>query len=222
MIERLLDAFAPHRCCSCGEIGLILCERCKENISAEPFSQCVFCTKPTSGDNLCANCRRKLPFEQFWCVGEREGALKCLGDAYKFDCKRAAAPQLADLLDTTLPLLTFLTVIVAIPSSTSSVRRRGFDHVGGFVKKLARLRGLKTAVLLERNKDVTLHLLPRKDREKYAEDLFVRTTNPVPDTVLLVDDILTTGTTMLAAAKLLKEAGVEHLYGAVVARQPRK
>jgi predicted amidophosphoribosyltransferase len=42
----------------------------------------------------------------------------------------------------------------------------------------------------------------------------------MPDTVLLLDDIVTTGTTLSAAVALLKRAGARRVYVAVLARQP--
>ncbi len=220
MIDSLFNVFAPHRCSSCGQIGVILCEGCKNNIINESFSWCLFCQKPCGDSGICAVCQQNSPFEQAWCVGERTGALKGLLDGYKFQSQRAGARILAELLDSLLPILPPDTTLVGVPTSRHTVRVRGFDHVGLVVRELARLRGLEVAAPLRRESSATLHFLPLKERKKLGPSLFSLSAESVPATVLLVDDILTTGTTLHAAGSLLKRAGVKHLYVAVVARQP--
>lgn len=42
----------------------------------------------------------------------------------------------------------------------------------------------------------------------------------VPERVIIVDDVLTTGATLMAAARVLKEAGIEQVFGLTVARLP--
>ena len=220
MIEHILDIISPHRCCSCGEIGDILCSNCKYDIISEPLSVCALCLKPVAKIGLCGSCQRKMPFEQVWFVGERSEALKKLIDQYKFQSSRAGAAVLAELLDEILPILPAGTALTGIPTSPSTVRVRGFDHVGLIVRELARRRNLSVTSLLERKTHATLHFLKKSDREKLGPELFRLNSKVMPKSVLLVDDILTTGTTLRSAGKLLKEAGVEHLYGVVVARQP--
>ena len=219
MIDRLLSQIAPHRCCFCRQNGQLLCEKCKYYIENETPVGCVLCAVPCGLGGLCRRCQTKTGAIQAWCVGERQGPLKELINAYKFDCQRSGARQLADLLDFVLPLLPSETVVVGVPTASRAVRVRGFDHVGLVVKQLAKRRRLKTAEVLKRESNVTLHLLDRKARLELADSLFSLRVGPKPKVVLLVDDIVTTGTTMGGASKLLREAGVEQLYLACLARQ---
>lgn len=221
MIDSLLNLFAPHRCSSCGEESLILCERCKYDILQEPCEGCVLCAKPCSVRGVCDGCAVKSPIVQAWVVGERRGALKALGDQYKFNSRRAGACELAELLDARLPLLPDDLVVVGIPTSPKTIRVRGFDHTGLLVRHFVKHRKLLSTQPLCRTSNETLHFLGRRAREKLADTLFaLKEATAVPKRVLLVDDIVTTGTTLRAATKLLKSAGVEELYVAVVARQP--
>ena len=201
---------------------MILCESCKNDIENESFFGCLFCRKPCNDSGMCGDCRKKVPFEQVWCVGERSAALKQLLDGYKFQSRRAGAQLLMELLDSTLPVLPAEAMLVGVPTSHRTVRIRGFDHVGLVVRKLAKCRGLEVATPLKRESSVTLHFLPRKEREKLGPTLFSLRAAEVPPTVLLIDDILTTGTTLRAAGNLLKKAGVRYVYAAVVARQPKE
>lgn len=222
MIERILGILAPHRCCSCGEKGVVLCESCKENIISDWLSGCVVCRQPCRERGICAVCCQKIPVKQAWCVGERRGALKKLGDAYKFENKRAGAALLAQLLDEMMPILPRDLVVMPIPTSPASVRQRGFDHTGLVARSFAKKRGLKTAQLLERKSSVTLHFMSKSERERYGPMLFrLRPGVTAPKHVLVFDDILTTGTTARAAVKLLLSAGVERVDLAIIARQPK-
>ncbi len=220
MIEHILDTISPHRCCSCHEIGQLLCGSCRQTIVSEPLEGCLFCSKPCGERGVCLQCPDL--FDQVWGVGERLGELKLLGDAYKFDNARAGAAELAALLDARLPLVPSDVHIVGIPTSSQTIRRRGFDHVGLVVKQLAKLRSLPVAHVLVRESTATLHFLNKTERQKLAPHLFSVKSGAIPEKVLLVDDIVTTGTTLYSAARLLRSAGVQHLYAAVIAKQPKE
>ena len=73
---------------------------------------------------------------------------------------------------------------------------------------------------LKRTSSATLHFLSRDERVALGPFLFGLSYGTAPEQVLLIDDILTTGTTLAAATKLLKQAGAKRVYIAVVARQP--
>lgn len=222
MIDELLNALLPHRCCSCGEIGTLLCESCKINILEEVFLGCILCGQPCGRKGLCQQCSRSLPCEQGWCVGERSGALKKLIDEFKFSSSRSGAKVIVSLLDGVLPVLPADITVVGVPTAPSTIRIRGFDHIGLIVRGFASKRGLRIATPLVRLSSATLHLLPRKRRIELGPSLFGLSGHAVPNDVLLIDDIVTTGTTLRAAVKLLKSAGVKKVYVAVVARQPEK
>lgn len=165
-------------------------------------------------------CAQQLHCQQAWCAGERSGALKSLLDTYKFSSSRAGAVVLADLLDAILPVLPQDITLVGIPTSSTTRRVRGFDHIALIVNALAKRRHLSVAHPFVRNSSQTLHFLPKKERVRLGPTLFRLSGGPIPAHVLLIDDIVTTGTTLHAAAKLLQQAGVEQLYVATIARQP--
>lgn len=217
MIDRLLAKLAPHPCCGCGNVGSLLCHQCKYDIVSEPYSQCVICEHPTSVAALCGDCRKASSFTALWCVGSRTAALRSLIDRYKFDSAREAAWHGAELLDAVVPVLPQDIVIVPVPTSPTHRRSRGFDHTALIARELARRRGLPYRSVLERHGAATQHFLSREARTQVATQL--RLTGSVPAAVLLLDDIYTTGATMAACGQILRSAGCERLYGAVLARQ---
>ena len=170
-------------------------------------------------NNLCSNCR-EYPFDAVWCVGWRKGELKVLLDHYKFDALRSASSPLVELLDLTLPELPGGTVVTVVPTAPSHRRERGFDHMELVSRGFAKRRGLTFSPLLKRTSNGTQHFRSKHERHMAALAGFELSRKSLPAKVLLIDDILTTGATLKANARLLREAGVETLYGAIIARQP--
>jgi len=218
MLKYLADTFAPHYCCSCGEIGAVLCEHCKYNITCESFERCVVCLGPAKpSSNLCSSCR--TPYARAWCVGERSDALKAAINLYKYHSTRAAAEIFADLLDETVPILSPQTRVVAVPTITSHIRMRGYDHVERIAQLFAARRGLVVERTLSRTSNLHQQGASRRQRLEQAKCAFhFEPTDPVPH--LLVDDVYTTGATLHYAAQALRDAGASEVYIAVLSRQP--
>lgn len=218
MIDRILSLLAPHSCCGCGNLGSILCDNCINDIISERFEQCLLCLSPTANDNLCKTCRATSVLDAAWCVGIRETSLKSLLDSYKFSSARQAGVIAARLLDQTVPILLDDVCVVPVPTASSHVRSRGFDHTHIIAKRFAKRRHLPCSQVLERNDSSTQHFKTREQRIQSASaGLGVR--SKVPASVLLIDDIYTTGATMQACAQKLRESGVKTLYVAIIARQ---
>lgn len=218
MLKSLADALAPHYCCSCGEIGAVLCEHCKYDITSETFERCIVClglAKPTS--NLCSSCR--MPYVRAWCVGERGDALKSVINLYKYHSTRAAAETLVDLLDQTIPFLVPQTLIVPVPTTHGHIRTRGYDHMALVASLFATRRGLEVSHALLRVDHSHQQGASRRQRLKQAKRAF-RATSAKPVPHLLLDDVYTTGATVQYAAHALRDAGASEVYVAVLSRQP--
>lgn len=220
MLDGLLRHVAPHYCCSCDKVGALLCDNCKYDIISEPFWSCVACGVNAAGKNgICGKC--KVAYMKAWCVSSRTESLKKLIDHYKFMNGRAAYKPLASLLDETLPELPAGTVIVPIPTVSSHIRQRGYDHMLLISKEFAKRRGLSLSMSLERRTATRQRDANAKTRHKQASEAFKWQKSGDPSAVyLLVDDVVTTGATLHYAAKTLRDAGVEHIWAASISRQP--
>ncbi len=219
MIDQLLAFVAPHSCCGCGNAGSIMCLSCKNDIVYEPFSACLGCLRPTLDTNICPDCSRQMGIESGWCVSVREGALKQLLDRYKFDSAKEAGRVCADLLDQRLPILAPDTVIVPAPTSPVHRRARGFDHTLYIAKRLAMQRSLACRPLLNRYGSDTQHFKTRAERLEQADRDLGLASATMPPSILLIDDIYTTGATMRASVRKLREAGAKKIFIAIIARQ---
>jgi len=218
MVERVLQIVAPHPCSGCGKVGAILCLYCKYDIVYEPFLGCILCGRPQM-NGICEE--HSSPIERAFTVGARTGALESAINRLKFQNTKAAAIDLAELLDARLPILPEGTVIIPVPTVRSHIRQRGYDQVELLAKHLSRLRGVSITSALTRQTTTTQHLVDRKQRNVQAARAFALDPSvPVPrGPVLLLDDIVTTGSTLMAAATQLSQAGVT-VWVATLAYQP--
>lgn len=219
MIDKLLSFIAPHYCCGCGRIGSLLCANCKYDIIHEQQSVCLVCKRPVGSTGTCKACR--TPYDAAWSVGERRDGLQRLIGLYKFKYAREAYKTLGDLLIETLPDLPSDTIVVPIPTVSSHIRQRGYDHTLLIADYFAKKRGLKIRQLLGRKTRTIQRHASASIRRKQAKVAFIPRVNSifVDQPYLLIDDVATTGSTLVYATKMLKDMGASRIFVAVVAYQ---
>jgi predicted amidophosphoribosyltransferase len=109
---------------------------------------------------------------------------------------------------------------VPIPTITPHIRERGYDHTLLVARFVAHKRKLPLTPLLSRQTNTMQRGASKSLRRKQAAHAFMLRGYIDPSlTYLLLDDIVTTGATLDAAAKMLKEAGAKHVWVAAVAYQ---
>lgn len=163
-----------------------------------------------------------LPFDGLWVLGWREGALKKAVKDYKYKSVRALAGELAELLDEILPAeLGEGVVVVPLPTIGRHVRERGMDHTMLLARELVKRRkkvGWSCERLLGRATDTVQVGAKVAERQRQAETTYMALKDlDAQKKYLLLDDVWTTGATMLAAERVLREAGAEWIYGVVLA-----
>jgi ComF family protein len=220
MLDTLLSIFAPHHCSGCGEIGTLLCHNCKYDIISEPYSACIACgTTIASKQGLCQKCR--VPYEKAWCIAPRHDTIQRLIDSYKFSYQLTAYRSLADLLHDGLPELPSGVVVVPIPTVSSHIRQRGYDHTRLIARHFATKRHLAVAQPLIRATNSRQRGANARQRATQAKAAFVCHEQLDPEkTYLLIDDVVTTGATIRYAAKTLIDAGAGAVWVASISRQP--
>lgn len=221
MFDTLLSIIAPHHCYKCGKTGGILCLDCKKYITSRKYDICVLCGDLLENGNLCK--KHKLPCDMIWCFSRRTGVVAKIIDDYKFNRVQAAADLLSEFLDEALPELPSDTVIVPIPTISKNIRRRGFDHIRKIAIKLSRRRKIECYSLLRRRNNVTQHFTKSSAQRKRQAKEFFEIAGKVDKNkrYIIIDDIFTTGSTVLAAAECLKKNGAKHVEIAVIARHGR-
>ncbi len=223
----LLDLICPHSCRGCGQLGAVLCERCKKYMLEQYQPLCPICKRKFAESaekvgnipNIWAGCPDcETPFAGIWAFGMREGALEKLVEEYKYQSVRAMGPVLAECLDYMLPKELREMVVVPLPTIGKHVRERGLDHTWTVAKLLAKKRGWKCEKLVTRAADTVQVGAKVAERKAQATKAYeVREKVDPGARYLLLDDVWTTGSTMLAAEKMLRAAGAKEIYAAVLA-----
>ena len=211
-----LDWLAPHTCRGCGRIGDVICARCKKYISEKNFNICPICKNP----KLTGKCPHCPNFPESYCLGKREGILQILIHDFKYDSTRAIGVVLSELLTGKLPDFPKDSIIVPLPTSTRHIRERGFDHTLFITKRISKIKNLKVEKLFIRTANTVQVGSNRKTRLEQAEHAF--SINPSigikKDVIyILFDDVWTTGASMNAAIKKLREAGAKRIIVTLLA-----
>ena len=224
-IQRLSSAL-PGQCAVCHAWpAQPVCEACVA-LFAQPASRCQTCALPVSpGIAHCGQCLREPPPLDA-CVAAVAYAYPWSGliTSFKFNRNPGWAATFATLLQSTPwaePALESADVIVPMPLSAQRLQERGFNQA----LLLARaLRADKTdATVLLRIKDTPAQSsLNRRDRQASVKNAFAvdpfKTSSILQQRVVLVDDVMTSGASLNAAARALRSAGAAHITGMVVAR----
>ena len=155
----------------------------------------------------------ELPFWRQFCVGARMGILREMINVYKYESVRALSWELADLVVNRVGR--FDDVVVPLPTISKHIRERGFDHIGLIAKKT----GWKVATVLKRaNKAVQVGATAEK-RKKQAMTAYRVSGMVDPEKeYLLLDDVWTTGSSMLAACSVMQKAGARKISVGIIAK----
>lgn len=221
ILEKLVGIVAPHYCLECSLENNVLCVNCVARFAGLCDSDCGFCGKPTADYAVCGTCRRRYPLDAVWAATYYEGTIARAIKLFKFERVRAAHAPLARILYETLPCLPEGTIITYVPTAPARIRMRGYDHAALIAKELGCLTGLACAPLLGRKKMARQVGADRKTRFMQMEGAF-EVTEPARCNgvdILLIDDVITTGATLGAAAAALAAADARSVRAAVVARQ---
>jgi len=209
--QALLELLAPDRCGACLREGALLCAPCQRALLETPATM----SEPPSLVIAAAS------------LGRYDTDLGLVLRTLKFH----ATPRLALPLGTALaPVVQLVAdalgdprpLLVPTPTDPERHRLRGFDHAVLLAKAAARSSGCGTASLLERTRAVPpLHHLGRAERTRALDRaIALRRGTTVPESVILVDDIWTSGATFTAAARALLAAGCRRVGAVAVAREP--
>ena len=138
----------------------------------------------------------------------------------KFDRVRSAAKLIAVYLNRILPDLSLDATICALPTALPRVRTRGYDQSLLIARHLARLRGLPHRPLLARSSAVRQVGASAQQRRQQMSGAFryKGRAQDAPRTVVLIDDVITTGSSMCAAAQELRRHGVHRIVGVAFAQ----
>ena len=229
MIEKILDIVYPDNiyCICCGSIidksrAYSLCDTCMERIHWITGRTCACCGKAlqdTYTGELCYDCmEEKHSFDRaFSCVeyGLYERAV--IMD-FKYADKAYIGRKLAEVMHDRISLEDIsYDVIVPVPIHKSRKNRRGYNQAEIIARHMSRLSGIPCANLLTRIRATeamkNLSIAQRKDNLKSAFEVPAYMREALQGkSILLIDDIYTTGATFDECSEVLKASGAGAVY----------
>lgn len=223
LLDKAFSLIAPHTCLACGREGNLLCYECMKHLPKTP-SNCYRCHAASSEYRPCQTCARTSVLTlAFASTSYAEPTAKELVAQLKFSFAYQAAETIAALLAERLRaqrhLLPTEYIVTHVPTATTRMRQRGFDHAQLIARQVARELGAPHASLLARTTQQRQVGAGRAVRLMQAQHTYRarRSWLTAGANVLLIDDVITTGSTIDAAAAALKQAGASQIYVAAFA-----
>jgi ComF family protein len=200
-------------------------------LDAEFF--CVSCRTPflngfpLDSEGRCAVCRSGLRgFDAAYCYGSYEGTLRELIHVYKYGRVQTLAKPLADLLALALPREERFDAVTAVPLHWRRRWERGFNQSELLARLMAKRYGIPVWRALRRVRatetQAGLSNTRRRLNVTKAFECRMEAKALKGKRILLIDDVMTTGSTAAACARALKSAGAKNVALLTVARVDRR
>jgi ComF family protein len=211
----------PQSCQLCGAAGAArpLCAPCLEELPWLARGRCEVCAVPLSTGRVCGACLDSPPrFEKVEALFAYRYPVDSLIRACKYHGRLALARVLGELL--AAEVAPDVDLIVPTPLAPRRLAERGFNQA----LEIARVIAAATGVRLARDacrKTVDTPpqaTLPWKERARNVRRTFVCDWELDGERVAVVDDVLTTGSTLNELARVLRRAGASSVRGWVIAR----
>jgi len=239
-VRALLDLLFPARCQSCGRFGPeLLCADCRSALRpiSPPF--CLRCGLPfdplAKGGELCAGCRGRSRWPYRWArsAAYYQGPLREAIINFKFHRRRVLAGPLAELMLAAVERWQAAwlpesepdhwEVLCPVPLHPWREQARGFNQCELLCRRLGEAWGLPVEKLLVRSRETQPQVdLPGEARRGNVRGAFVPASEGRVQgrSILVVDDLWTTGSTLVECARALR--GAEAVYLFSLARPPRE
>ena len=218
-----LDLVYPPYCGGCGGKGSRWCVGCQESVRLIQPPLCGRCGRRLNTSDLCIPCRRSdPPFTAVRSWADFHGPLRQAIHRLKYRRDISLGESLSRPLTGYLKSLAWeIDVIIPVPLGVARQKERGYNQAALIARPVALGTGRSyRPKALSRVRETKSQVgLSIEERRKNVGGAFKAERQRVVDkNVLLIDDVLTTGSTMEACAAALIEAGAAKVYGLTLAR----
>jgi len=205
VLDWLVDLIFPPTCGGCHRVDFRWCDVCLDHLREIPVA---FEDRPQRGmAGVCA-------------TGLYDGMLKRAVQTFKYHGAIELAEPLAKRLATVLERQKWeLDIIIPVPLSAARLAERGYNQAHLLSQQVARYMGIPCQPdCLQRTRDTSQQtLLNARQRVENVKNAFSATSDVANLSILLIDDVVTTGSTLNACAAALRSAGSEAVYAIAVA-----
>ncbi len=218
-----VDWLFPPVCAGCGKRGQRWCDDCQRNALVLSGNICPCCGVPQESGALCFECSADPPKYhalRSWAI--YEGAVRSAVLQLKYKRNIALGDRLASLMIACLEKGKWaIDLVVPVPMSLAHLARRGYNQAALLARPLALASGLAYQPrAMEKVRDIRTQVgLSANQRRENVRGAFGAEPGLVKGkSILLVDDVITTGSTLRACADALHSAGAGEVYGVSFAR----
>lgn len=219
-----LDLLFPRRCVGCGRYGDLLCRNCAASLSRALPPRCPRCWQPWAAGSVCLSCQEEPPsFDGATTPYIYEGTARKALWALKYDGVSALAGPMGHLMAEHWEQAGItVDVVVPVPLHPRRRRQRGYNQSALLAREVARRCGLPLAEESLRRIRMTPPQMRTTDlaqRRHNVAGAFAAGSQQVKgQRVLLIDDVMTSGATLDACAKALRQGGARSVWGLTFAR----
>ncbi len=232
-LKASLDWLLPPACLLCGQQLTVmdrqfeLCSSCMASIKPLCTAHCSCCAHPfpdATSSHLCSKCLRQPPFfSKVYVGGSYQGSLKEAIHRLKYRSQLVLAKPLGELLCMSIipSLKSFRPdVIIPVPLHPKRLRQRSFNQALEIARPIAKQTGIPVnhSLLQRQRPTLAQQGLSAADRRKNLRNAFMISGDIKTASILLVDDVMTTGETAHACAQVLTRAGAREVRVAVAGR----
>lgn len=207
-----------------------LCQFCRSVVVRSMvggLTRCSVCCLVLDADGTCPDCIRRAPaFERiiaaFDYAPPGDLLIHYLKAGRRFTSASMLAGLLADAVRHAAPALPANAILVPVPASRASIRERGFNPAAEVARSLSRQLGMacRPGLLLRAQEGTRQTHLKRTERACSAQMLYACPMRVEGAAIAVVDDVMTTGSTLHSIAQVFKVAGAASVCGLVLARTP--
>lgn len=221
----LLDFLFPKYCVFCKSLGSYLCADCFAKLSFSQKTMCLVCGKSAIDGLTHPHCQNAYTVDGAFIALEYVGVMKKLMYVFKYqpyvqDLSRMLSELFVESLIQKEAFMAVLNthtelLLMPIPLHAKKLRARGYNHATLLAKHLSKKLRIPLMDGLVRTKETVIQArLSKQQRKENIRGAFAlkKVADVKGKTIFVVDDILTTGTTCLEAANVLKKAGAKSVY----------
>ncbi|SEF63126.1 comF family protein [Thauera chlorobenzoica] len=226
LLSRVADFAVPQDCFVCGnEAGReALCAACAAALPRRPGTACPQCALPALGEGPCGACLREGPaYDATRALYDFAFPVDAMVHALKYRHRLALSDFFAaELAARAGDFGASADLVLPMPVHPRRLAERGFNQAVELARPFARARGLPLALsLVGKTRNLPAQAgLGRAARLRNPHGAFACSAELGGRRVIVVDDVMTTGATLDALARCLKQRGAAWVGNLVVARTP--
>lgn len=233
----VIKSLFPANCYGCKRKGTYLCSDCFEITNYFPHSICPHCRQALPLGKLPDICKDDIGLDRlFSCVDYSDVRIKHLIKDLKYKYAAALATPLSEFVYWWLArneyideLKNNIDLIIPVPIHKSKFKKRGFNHAASIAQHLGMLLDIPVAdnllIKIKKTKP-QIETEDKDERQKNVTNAFELNTSTigvlgtpiVSKKILLIDDVITTGSTLNECAKALRRNGTTEIWALTIAQ----